>query len=131
MLCVRVCYVTNDYYTVCYSIYNDVGLIIVPYNYSIYYSILLLLYFILIRYNYNGPCIIIHITPVSYTHLDVYKRQGYILAGNLPKHCHSKGPAVSFLARINDDQILASLEKFWETETVLDNACLLYTSRCV
>ena len=42
---------------------------------------------------------------------------GYILPGNLPKHCHYKGPAVSILARNNDSQILASLEKFLETET--------------
>ena len=33
-----------------------------------------------------------------------------------------KGPAVSFLARNNNDgQILQSLEKFWEAETIPDN----------
>ena len=42
----------------------------------------------------------------------------------------SKGPAVSFLARNNDNQILASLEKFWETETVLDNAPIINDSVC-
>ena len=46
---------------------------------------------------------------------------GYILAGNLPKHCRYKGPAVSFLARNNDGQILQSLKKFWESETIPDN----------
>ena len=43
---------------------------------------------------------------------------GYILAGNLPEHCHTQGPAVSFLARNNDSQILQSLERFWEAETI-------------
>ena len=84
--------------------------------------------------------------------LDVYKRQdlilankyvrgshfpiiqetklGYILAGNLPKHCRYKGPAVSFLARNNDGQILESLEKFWETETIPDNAPINNESAC-
>ena len=51
----------------------------------------------------------------------MYKRQ---------KHCNLKGPAVSFLARNDDDQILASLEKFWETETVLDNAPIVNDSVC-
>ena len=55
---------------------------------------------------------------------------GYILAGNLPKHCHYKGPAVSFLARNNDSQILASLEKFWETETIPDNTPINNESAC-
>ena len=43
------------------------------------------------------------------------------MAGNLPKHCRNEGPAVSFLARNNDSQILQSLERFWEAETIPDN----------
>ena len=46
------------------------------------------------------------------------------------QHCRYKGPAVSFLARNNDSQILASLEKFWETETIPDNAPISNDSAC-
>ena len=48
--------------------------------------------------------------PVSYTHLDVYKRQVHVHVGT----------EIS-LNRVDDDQ----------SGVVLDNGCLLYTSRCV
>ena len=51
--------------------------------------------------------------PVSYTHLDVYKRQAYN-AG---------------IGHVLDAIALA--EKYGKNKYVWDNSCLLYTSRCV
>ena len=61
---------------------------------------------------------------VSYTHLDVYKRQSYTLA---PK---SNGAATS-KAIILLHCIASSFEKLRLSFLTQSNSCLLYTSRCV
>ena len=64
---------------------------------------------------------------VSYTHLDVYKRQGFtVIDQHCPDHRSDQGTAPADRHpnhRLNRVQ----RRKF----TGIDNACLLYTSRCV
>ena len=61
-----------------------------------------------------------HIIPVSYTHLDVYKRQSL----RIERHVENTKKVVEFLA--NHPQV----EKV-NHPSLPDHPCLLYTSRCV
>ena len=56
-----------------------------------------------------------YFNPVSYTHLDVYKRQGY--------------PAMSIQEIDSEKVIRGSNEGF--ADSIKINTCLLYTYRCV
>ena len=65
--------------------------------------------------------------PVSYTHLDVYKRQGYTNAGKstllnafIDKYEENE-------EKKEDRKVMAKNMLF----ATLDTTCLLYTSRCV
>ena len=60
--------------------------------------------------------------PVSYTHLDVYKRQEYVLSKQMLRSGTSIG------ANIAEAQYGSSRKDFLNKLYI---ACLLYTSRCV
>ena len=70
------------------------------------------------------------VMPVSYTHLDVYKRQLYALQHRGQESCG---------ITVNDDGILTSYKDVGLAHEVFDQdrllslgkGCLLYTSRCV
>ena len=71
----------------------------------------------------------VNLKPVSYTHLDVYKRQGqtYHLEANNGANCNHSGPT-------GWDSALFSVESVTDQEITLYTEradCLLYTSRCV
>ena len=76
--------------------------------------------------------------PVSYTHLDVYKRQDNtyaitISAGNLiftPKIIEVPAGAILEVTLVNEDTMVHDL-KFANGVRTGRVACLLYTSRCV
>ena len=61
--------------------------------------------------------------PVSYTHLDVYKRQGFN-GYKVPGYYYSKKGLINDLMTAGfEDVEVYSLEEYY--------ACRLYTSRCV
>ena len=65
--------------------------------------------------------------PVSYTHLDVYKRQVMLgILGNSFEHFGNKGQYHIFI-----DTVLCRAELSNWDFAVLGTGCLLYTSRCV
>ena len=61
---------------------------------------------------------------VSYTHLDVYKRQGYFVTAALflPKNIAGKSPAILYCSGHSANGFRSD---------VYQHTCLLYTSRCV
>ena len=67
------------------------------------------------------------VTAVSYTHLDVYKRQGTTLAIRIDQRISAKTSRAGdkFTGEIVDP-ILAS-----DSGVLVPKGCLLYTSRCV
>ena len=74
--------------------------------------------------------------PVSYTHLDVYKRQGMRLKDKVIVITGSTtgiGKATAIRCVQEGAQVLIhGLEESWATELVDQlSICLLYTSRCV
>ena len=62
------------------------------------------------------------LTPVSYTHLDVYKRQ---------VNMEGKLAATNNYVDIEWSQRARQIEKGYTYENRLAELCLLYTSRCV
>ena len=82
----------------------------------------------------NGEFVTTYLSPVSYTHLDVYKRQVLFLAYSNNKLKLKKGSPCVHL-------VLYRKRISWQLVPVADNAskrvhmicciCLLYTSRCV
>ena len=62
------------------------------------------------------------IPPVSYTHLDVYKRQDKLRPGGVMALITSKGTM---------DKENSAVRKYIAQRADLLGACLLYTSRCV
>ena len=70
--------------------------------------------------------------PVSYTHLDVYKRQAYVQAGN-PVSVAVNGATGSeaFLAAALFGSMGAGDQLKLTPYQSAAEACLLYTSRCV
>ena len=88
--------------------------------------------------------------PVSYTHLDVYKRQLYLLQSGVPApyRDHDKPPESKYAdleeflkefqlrmppwEKVKPKDFRALLEKIRERpDATLLESCLLYTSRCV
>ena len=68
--------------------------------------------------------------PVSYTHLDVYKRQG--LSRNVRAGFTSLANTYIIRGRLYTWRTIMIKNKFMAiTLTVVLTACLLYTSRCV
>ena len=67
-----------------------------------------------VREIFKARCIV----PVSYTHLDVYKRQEYL--------CVKNGDEQGFTA----DEFKTAQTEGWEKQYQY-KVCLLYTSRCV
>ena len=69
--------------------------------------------------------------PVSYTHLDVYKRQAF---GSVPGAHFVETPVSQLAAGANEDfltvLLLCACDK-WQQSEADKYACLLYTSRCV
>ena len=66
---------------------------------------------------------------VSYTHLDVYKRQIERFIGILIEHYAGKFPA--WLAPVQVKVLPISDKNAAYAKNVYDAFCLLYTSRCV
>ena len=58
------------------------------------------------------------LTPVSYTHLDVYKRQ-----------VENTAYSESLWKKI--DEFTIRYREMYTTDSIKDMVCLLYTSRCV
>ena len=76
--------------------------------------------------------------PVSYTHLDVYKRQGYDevwgdAAGNVYGRIHGADRALPALVlNTHLDHVDPGDPSLWPTPPfAAEIVCLLYTSRCV
>ena len=74
--------------------------------------------------------------PVSYTHLDVYKRQDRALAGHMRLFISGSAPLLAETHRAFEERTgLRILERYGMTETNMNTSnpydCLLYTSRCV
>ena len=73
--------------------------------------------------------------PVSYTHLDVYKRQGNVIKAEEIKP--EEVVYTQLTIETNPDAELekayahTQIEKTDTTDALLKKACLLYTSRCV
>ena len=72
--------------------------------------------------------------PVSYTHLDVYKRQGHdiLFEHKMVKLVHADGKVTGAIFETKDGmkQINAK-NTLLATGGYAANPCLLYTSRCV
>ena len=69
-----------------------------------------------------------HQEPVSYTHLDVYKRQGLVTVGSSDCHVREK---VGFFATYFPEDVY-TMEDFMRVfKSSGCKPCLLYTSRCV
>ena len=66
-----------------------------------------------------------HIAPVSYTHLDVYKRQEQFVAGR------PVNPAAGMGNNLRPPEIGLALAQRFLQQLGFGNVCLLYTSRCV
>ena len=71
-----------------------------------------------------------NILPVSYTHLDVYKRQNVDrLAAEFADELDSLGVRVAALEKKSDNVKITGEARFRYADH--DGSCLLYTSRCV
>ena len=71
-------------------------------------------------------------TPVSYTHLDVYKRQGVrFAAGEAPEQIRIDRAEGEFAARGKIAAAFCVLQQPRELGAGEIRICLLYTSRCV
>ena len=74
------------------------------------------------------PDLLRHEVPVSYTHLDVYKRQGMNRLGFTPDRYRSAWARLNALPQVDE---ISFMTHFSDADSAKGIGCLLYTSRCV